>query len=619
MSEWADTRRRLSPEVAAEPGQWYTTRAEYLRGVMDAFSDPRVHTVVMMTSAQVGKTSVLENVLGYHIDQDPAPILLVQPTLEMAEGFSKERLAPMFRDTVCLAEKVGDPKTRDGGNTLRHKVFPGGYVALAGANSPASLAGRPIRIAMLDETDRFPATAGVEGDPASLARKRSTTFWNRKLGLFSTPTVKGASRIEVAFEAGDQRRYFVPCPHCAHAQILTWKQVQWDEGDSATALYYCEHCGAGWNDGERRGAVRLGQWVAGAPFRGTASFHLNELYSGWVRLADTVQNFLEAKKYPDQLRVWVNTALGESWEDEGEKLDATGLMARREAFPTVSGKRVVPAGAAVLTAGVDVQDDRIELEVIGWGAGEENWSLEYHVLHGDPSTEELWQELDEVLSEPRRHELGIDTFIRAAAIDTGGHHTQPSYRFCRPRFRRTTPDGGRQYVFAIKGTAGRRPIWPDKSSKKNIGKVNLYSVGVDTAKEVVTDRLRIEVSGPGFAHFPLERGESYFEQLTAEQVVTRFVKGFPKREWVKRKPRNEAFDCRVYGQIALTGLISVSRLRIEKELEELRAATTTTRPPSNPEPPDEGPGAPPAPAAPRAPSSRPQGGWLRGRGRGWMG
>lgn len=548
---------------------------------MDAASDSAVHTVVVMSSAQVGKTELLLCLIGFYIDQDPAPILLLQPTLEMAEAFSKDRLAPMLRDTPALQGKVADARSRDSGNTLLHKVFVGGHVTLAGSNSPASLASRPIRVVLADEIDRYPVSAGTEGDPVNLARKRSTTFWNRKLVLTSTPTVRGASRIESAYAESDQREFEVPCPHCGHFQVLAWARVHWEKSEAgdhlpATSLYVCEHCDAGWRDSERWSAVLRGRWAARAKFTGIAGFRLNELCSSWVRLEDTVRGFLEAKKDPSLLRVWTNTSLGETWEDSGEKLDDTGLMARREAFPQRAGWPVVPAAASVLTAGVDVQDNRIEVEVVAWGVAEECWSTEYHVLHGDPSTVVLWQDLDALLQRPRPHELGVDTYIRGVCIDTGGHHTQPAYRFCRERYRRATPDGGRQYVYGIKGMAGRRPVWPEKTARSRGGMV-LYAIGVDTAKETVSDRLRIEQPGPGYCHFPLERGPEYFFQLTAEQVVTRFHKGFARREWVKRKPRNEAFDCRVYAYSALVGLQTVSRLSIEAELEHLRALVCAPR------------------------------------------
>jgi phage terminase large subunit GpA-like protein len=219
VSDWADQDRKLSPEASAEPGQWITSRAEYQRGIMDAFSDPAVEMVVVMSSAQVGKTEILNNVIGFHVAQDPSPMLVVQPTLDMAQTWSKDRLAPMLRDTPQLQGLVKDPRARDSGNTTLHKIFPGGHITACGANSPSSLASRPVRIVLCDEVDRYPVSAGSEGDPVSLARKRASTFWNRRIGLFSTPTNKGNSRIEAAFEESDKRFYFVPCPHCKHRTV----------------------------------------------------------------------------------------------------------------------------------------------------------------------------------------------------------------------------------------------------------------------------------------------------------------------------------------------------------------------------------------------------------------
>ncbi len=576
---------------------------------MDALSDPRVREIVVMSSAQVGKTEMLLNVIGYLVDQDPSPVLLLQPTLEMAEAFSKDRLAPMIRDTPALTRRFADPRSRDSGNTLLHKQFPGGHITLAGANSPASLAMRPIRALLADEVDRYPQSAGAEGNPLKLARKRTTTFWNRILFETSTPTLKGASQIESDFERSDQRRFWVPCPDCGMFQVLRWSQVIWDEGRPESAAYACSGCAVLWDDAQRWSSVKRGEWKADRDFNGIAGFHIWEAYSSWVRLEDTVRGFLEAKRLPDTLRVWVNTALGETWEESGEKVDDAALAARRESFPEVDGMRVVPASAGVLTAGVDVQDNRIEIEIVAWGAGEENWSLEYHILHGDPSTSTLWDDVDAILMRPRLHQLGIRTYIRGACVDTGGHHTQTAYRFCRERHRRATDDGGRQYVFAIKGMAGKRPIWPERS-KNQRGGVALYAIGVDTAKEVVTDRLRIETPGPGYCHFPLERSVEWFDQLTAEQVVTRFHKGFPKREWVKRKPRNEAFDCRVYAHSALVGVMTVSATRIEDEVASLREIVQ----PAAPQQPKASASSHPSPADTTRPSQRT---WIGSR-RDWL-
>ena len=571
VSEWADANRRLSPEASAEPGQWDTSRAEYLRGIMDAVSDPAVHTTVVMAAAQTGKTETLNNLVGFHIDRDPSPILVLQPTLDMGQAWSKDRLAPMLRDTPSLRGKVKDARSRDSANTVLHKVFPGGHITIAGANSAASLASRPIRIVVADEIDRYPASAGTEGDPVSLASKRSMTFWNRKLVLTSTPTMKGASRIEKAWEKSDQRRFYVPCPLCQHSQTMKWSSVRWDkdaEGESMpeTAAYYCEGCGAAWSEAERLQAVTGGEWRASRPPNGTAGFHLNALVSPWVQLPELVAEFLDSKDFPEKLRVFVNTCLGESWEDQaGEKVDPTGFLERCESW----GEHV-PEGAAVLTVGVDVQDDRLELEVVGWGAGEEAWSLDYRVIRGDPSTAAPWNDLDAILLKSYRRADGVDLRITATAVDAGGHHAQGVYSFTRARYARR--------VWAVRGASKPgQPIWPRKPTKKNVGRVPLFMVGTDAAKDLIMGRLRIEPGRPGYCHFPADRDAAYFAQLTAERVVTKYDKGHPKRTWVKKpSQRNEALDARVYATAALAGLVSMG-LEIEREVERLAALAHAIR------------------------------------------
>jgi phage terminase large subunit GpA-like protein len=380
VSQWADAERRLSPEASAEPGRWYTSRAEYLRGIMDAISDPAIRQVAVMSSAQVGKTEFILNVIGYHIDRDASPILCIQPTLQMAQAFSKDRLAPMLRDTPKLQGKVKDPRSRDSGNTTLHKVFPGGHITIAGANSAAGLASRPVRIVLCDEVDRYPSSAGTEGDPIRLAAKRATTFWNSKLVTVSTPTVKGASRIEAEWLDSDQREYHVKCPHCGASQTLKWRNVHWEEDKPQTACYTCEECGVTWTDADRFKAIKAGEWIATQPESGVAGFRLSGLYSPWVPLDDAVRDFLEAKKLPETLRVWVNTFLGETWEEQGDGIDEANISARREAYENV------PDAVHLLTAGVDVQDDRVEVEVLGHGRDEETWSIDHAIIYGDPST-----------------------------------------------------------------------------------------------------------------------------------------------------------------------------------------------------------------------------------------
>jgi phage terminase large subunit GpA-like protein len=559
LAEWTEEYRYLSPEAAAEPGKYRISRAEYQRGMMQAINDPEVKEVVMMTSAQVGKTEVLLNTIGYHIHYDPAPILVVQPTLAMAQSFSKERLANMIRDCPCLSGKVKDPRTRDSGNTTLHKVFPQGHITICGANSAASLASRPIRIVLLDEVDRYPPSAGSEGDPVRLATKRTQTFWNAKKVMVSTPTVKGVSRIEAAFEESDQRHFFVPCHFCGHEQTLRWKQVLFQNEDPSTAKYQCQHCFTEWSDAERWRAISNGIWKAQAEFRGIAGFHLNELYSSWSTLEKMVGNFLEAKKFPETLKTFINTSLAETWEEQGEGIGDVSFMERRESYST----EALPNEIVLLVAGVDVQDDRVEVEVLGFGVEEENWSVEYKVIHGDPSTPFLWNELDEFLRRKYKRADGLELSVLATAVDSGGHYTQAVYNFCRGKFRRR--------VYAIKGVSGfGKPIWPKRASIRNIGKVPLYTVGVDSAKDIIYARLKIEDPGPGYCHFPMYDKE-YFEQLASEKIVIKYHKGIPVRHFQAFRKRNEALDCRVYAYSAFIGLQADIPKVIAKQQERLAA------------------------------------------------
>lgn len=617
VSEWADAERMLSPESSSEPGKWSTSRVEPARGVMDAFSDPRVEKVTAMVCTQVLKTEALNNVVAYHVCQDPAPMMVLQPTIAMAESWSKDRLTPMLRDTPALKGKIGDPRSRDSENTILHKTFTGGHITMAGANSPASLASRPIRVVLCDEVDRYPLSAGKEGDPVSLVVERTSTFWNRKIGLFSTPTIKGISRIEASFLESDQRRYFVPCPHCGEADHLRWANVRWPEGKPEEAAYHCGACGAAWSEGQRLRAIRAGRWRQTAefeccgekrtprrwdaegrslcdccghpsPFKGHAGFHLNKLASPWTTVPKIVAQFLEAKRFPDKLKVWVNTTLAETWEDEGEGLEAGGLFARREDYEA----EPLPPGVLLLTAGVDIQDDRAEIEVLGHGLDDETWSIDYLRLYGDPTSRQFWDAVDEVLLRRYRHPSGRALGIEATSVDSGAH-TQAVYDFCRPR-------AGRR-VWAIKGDEGPRPIWPEKATKNAAKKINVFIVGVDTAKDLVYRRLTIDTPGPGYCHFPTRYGESYFEGLTVERQVTKYRNGFPYKAWRKENgDRNEPLDCRVYAIAARLSLkVDMGR---RAALLGVAAARKPPPPPPRPAPAAAGGDAAEAPPAPPAPA-----------------
>lgn len=504
---------------------------------MDAVNDPTVHTVVVMKAAQIGWTEILNNVLGYFIDQDPAPVLMVQPTLEMATAWSKDRFAPMVRDTPALVNKVADSKSRDSGNTILHKTFPGGHVTMAGANSPAGLASRPIRIVLADEVDRYPPSAGAEGDPVSLARKRMTTFWNRKLLMGSTPTVKGISRIEAAFDGSDQRRFHVPCPHCEETQTLKWSQVKWPENEPEKAYYVCEHCGCEITDTDKQGMLKDGEWIAEGESNGIAGFHINELYSPWSTFAEIAQAFVAAKPFPETLKTWINTALGETWEEEGDQVDDESLLGRRENYGPD-----IPERALVLTAGVDVQGDRLEIGIDAWGPSEECWAMDYRVLWGDPTQPQVWEELDQLLRADIPHTLGHRLHIACTCIDSG-YLTDMVYAFAGPR--------ASMRVYATKGQDGPRAIVsPSKVRTKNGKPIRLFHIGADEAKRILSYRLRAQ-PGPGYCHFPLSFDEEYFAQLTAEKKVTKHRRGHPYELWIKTRPRNEALDIRVLNMAAL--------------------------------------------------------------------
>lgn len=539
VSKWADSYRKLSPESSAEPGQWKTSRAEYQREIMDSLSNKETEIIIVMSSAQVGKTELINNIIGYFIDYDPSPIMLLMPTLDLAQSYSKKRLAPMIRDTPVLRNKVKDAKSRDSDNTLLEKGFPGGYIALTGANSPTGLSSRPIRILLADEVDRFPTSAGIEGDPLSLAEKRTKTFWNKKKFFVSTPTEKGISRIDKEFDDSSQEEWCLPCPVCGKLQPLRWAQIHFED-----ITHECKFCGDRCNEFEWKAGK--GKWIAKHPERiKKRGFHLNALASPWERWNNIIEEFKLAKKNgTETLKTWVNTTLGEVWEDdEGEGADNDSLVARKEYYITE-----VPRQVILLTAGVDVQDDRLEVEVVGWGAGKESWGIQYKIFYGDPGQKIVWQQLDEYLLKTFWFEEGDGLVLSCTCIDSGGHHTQEVYKFCKEREHRR--------VFAIKGVGGYGKPFISKPTRNNRERAALFSLGVDNGKETILSRLKIKEEGPGYCHFPKEsdRGydENYFKGLTSEKRVLRYKKGVATFEWVKKSSsiRNEPMDLRNYANAA---------------------------------------------------------------------
>lgn len=539
VSEWADGHRYLSPESSAEPGRWRTERTPYLREPMDAVTDPAVREVVMMVGSQVGKTEVLNNVAGYYISQDPAPILCIQPTLTMAKTWSEDRFAPMLRDSPIFSGLIKDPRSRDSGNTVFHKVFPGGHITVSGANSAAGLASRPIRVLLFDEVDRYPPSAGTEGDPVTLARKRTATFWNRKVVMVSSPTRKGASRIEQAYEKSDKRHYMVRCPHCDGEQVLRWSHVRWTDGDPETAHMVCQECGVVLEEADRYEMIKTGRWVATAPFRGVAGFWMSGLYSPWQRLADVVSDFLAAKDYPETLMAWTNTTLAELWEERGDQAQPDALAARAEEYPL----GFVPEGGLLLVCGVDVQHDRLAVQLVAYGEREEAWVVGWEELYGNPATPELWQRLDEYVERDFPHESGGILRVSAICVDEGDGVTTNYVRdYCRGRHARPIPrlntKGASQVAKRLLGKSDgkRREHKP-------------WMVDVSTIKGLLLPRLKM--ADPIMVHFSHELPADYYAQITSESLVRKYVKGFPKLEWQKDpKVNNEGLDTLVLSYAA---------------------------------------------------------------------
>jgi phage terminase large subunit GpA-like protein len=570
VSEWADSYAYL-PAGSAEPGRWVTATAEYQRGIMDVFNDPLIETIVLMMGAQTGKSASFLNVVGYFTDQDPSHIMFVQPTIDDAEKFSKDRIAKMISETPRLKPLFASPRSRDSNNTLLHKEFPGGFIRIPGANAPSGLASTPIRIAIFDEVDKYPPSAGTEGDPVELGIKRTTTYWNRKIALASTPNIKRESRIEAAFEASDQRNFYVPCPQCEEVQVLHWENLRWPSPENGAARHQPEKCyyicsvhGCEIIEQDKFEMVRHGAWVATAQSLDgkTAGFHINALYSPWITWAELIHEFIKATKVAKELRnyellkTFMNARLAETWELRGQRADDDSLAKHKSEYDAE-----VPTGVLVLTAGVDSQDDRLEVEVLGSGLGGESWSIEYKVFRGDPGQPALWKELDDYLAKRFRHASGLMLPIRATFIDSGGHHTKQVYDFAR---RRST-----RWIFACKGVGGPgHPLTPPRASILKQNRVPLWLVGTDAAKEAIYSNFKVEEIGPGYSHWPSgyrnEKGEmvprpeydqEYFLGITAEELVEDpKPNGTSKRIWKKRRERNEPLDCRVYAIAALDAL-----------------------------------------------------------------
>lgn len=604
ISDWADEHRVLSPKSSSEPGRWRTSRAPYAREPMDELSAySQTERVVLMWGAQLGKTELGNNFIGYNAHHAPGPIMAVQPTLDMAKRLSKQRIAPLISETPALVQRFASEKSKDSSNTIMAKEFDGGILVLTGANSAVGLRSMPVRYLFLDEVDAFPSDIDGEGDPVSLAEKRTTTFNRRKILITSTPTIKDQSRVEREYLRSDQRKYFVPCPHCGHKQWLRWRGFNDDQSDSRAkqyrlvwvdesrtkAAYICEECGVHIEERYKTQMLERGEWIPTAISQDgkTKGYLLNTLYSplGWKSWADVLREFEQCATDPSALKTFVNTVLAETWEEEyGAKLDADGLAKRAESYELMT----VPAGGLVITAGVDVQDNRIEVIQRAWGEGEESWLVNYSVVFGDPSKIELWNQVLDILDMEFDHESGAKLKTYAAAIDSGGHYTHEVYNFTRQHRRR--------HLLAVKGQSlpGKPALGKPTKQDINIRQQTikkgavLWPVGSDTIKSLIYGRLKGVQNGPGAYHWPAGLPEQYWKQLTAEKQVTKLINGFPKRIWVKNaRDNNEALDCEVYAYVGLQYIYTrhnratfwqQMRSRLEKSIEVETVSETIEEP-----------------------------------------
>ena len=574
LSAWANENAFLSAESSAEGGRWRTL--PYQKGIMDAMTDPNIEQVTVMKSARVGYTKILNHLIAYHMHQDPCPIMLVQPTLDDCQSYSKDEIAPMLRDTPCLQGVVSNPRAKDGDNTLLKKNFPGGTLQLVGCNSARGFRMVSRRIVLFDETDGYPPSAGTEGDQIKLGIRRTEYYWNRKIVAGSTPTVEDFSRIERLFKDTNQQRYFVPCPECNHFQYLRWDNMKWIDDDPNTAAYACESCGVLIPHSKKRWMIERGEWRATAEGKSKhVGFHIWAAYSyspnaSWSNL---VEEWLASKDNPEQLRTYINTVLGEVWQDEYETKIGTNALMERASYESYK-QGVPPRSVLILLAGIDTQDDRLSLSVWGVGKGEEMFLIDRVKIYGSPSRSDVWEQLDEILTSPYKNEDGVEMKIEIAAIDTGGHFTDEVYRYAKDRMNLG--------VIAIKGVARLKSdvflSKPNKIETNSIGRslrksVLLFSVSVNKIKTHLHRRLKEAEPGKGYLHFYPTVTNDYFEELTAEREVRKSKNGYlSERVWMKKSGvRNEALDEMVYAYASLQRLYQIyDRRTIWNQLERRR-------------------------------------------------
>jgi len=565
VSEWADQHRRLSGKGASEPGPWRTSRTPYLREIMDCLSPSSPYErVVFMKGAQIGATECGNNWIGYVIHHAPGPMLAVLPTVEMAKRNSRQRIDPLIEESEVLSSLVKPARARDSGNTVLTKSFQGGLLAMTGANSAVGLRSMPVRYLFLDEVDGYPGDIDGEGDPVALAEARTRTFARRKVFIVSTPTVKGVSRIEREFEASDQRRYFVPCPHCGHFQWLEFERLRWEKGQPGTAHYLCEDCDGTIHEHHKTRMLEQGEWRSTVKSdkgnEKTAGFHISSLYSpiGWRSWAEIATAWEMAQGNDAAVKSVKNTDLGETWVETGEAPDWQRLYDQRESGPA----GIVSSKGLFLTAGVDVQKDRLEVDVWAWGRGLESWLVDHIVIDGGPQRPEAWLELAGLLDQTWAHEGGAHLRIAKMAIDTG-YEAPAVYAWARKAgFGQVAPIKGAEGFNRSSPVSGPTLVDATDGGKKLRRGARLWTVAVSTFKsetyrflraERPTDEERAEGADylPGTVHLPKWVDAEWLKQLVAEQLITvKNKRGFTRLEWQKLRERNEALDCRVYARAA---------------------------------------------------------------------
>jgi phage terminase large subunit GpA-like protein len=529
-----------------------------------------------MVASQLMKTQIALNWIGGLIHMAPSNILTLLPSLGLAKRVSS-RIGKTIKATPVLRERVASSRSRDSRNTMDTKEFEGGSLYVTTAGSAANLSELSARYVYGDEIDRWEVDIGEEGDPIELAETRGSTFGrNAKFYFSSSPTIKGASRISDLFEGSDQRYYYVPCPSCGHMQILEWERLHYSK-DYSVVHYQCAgpDCDVLIDEYHKGEMLAKGEWRAHAEGDGeTVGFHLNALYSplGWMDWKSLAKQFEKAKKAQakgdlEPMQVFYNTRLAKVWDSAQEQTKADELRqrARLEGFTLGS----LSAAVLMITGSVDVQANRLEFMAMGWGVGMERWVVDYQVVSGDPADERTWAALDELLKAKYRHPCGVGLGILAVAVDSGGHHTDEVYQFCRVRRWRN--------VFAIKGASkpgkpviAQRPSMVDVTWKGQTERngAELWFVGTDTAKDWIYNRYSFP-TGPGALHFANDLPDDFFDQCVAERKVARYIRGHKRIEWVKGKAeRNEALDLMVYC-LAMAHYLGLNRYK-EHDWERVR-------------------------------------------------